>query len=406
MTGKEQLLISYTDETHDSPLRKRLAGVTLKVAKRLHEVAPKHATPNRLTGTGVAINLVGQTIATIDKMRGRTKKGTVAALSLEVAGTIPDGLDGSVAQIIEQESPGTRNRRFGGFLDIAADRTEEGVGGLLRGHVAHKRWKKYHDWWDKFGQFAGYGVTLTVSLPTIVKAFKEKQGQQVSETGKSLFEVLGGRLGKIGLCILSNHSPSINGRSSQPVIDTIATSANIYTAFKRATTDNNKPPLSKEQRETASYKLKGMLAFEAIAAVGVGAHWLLTRERKSNLKPNSQVKEDIEELKEQFIVIRPVIVPNHSQVSLKELAETLSSCDENFKGTLLRVKNSPASKIKELYRDVPVEKGKVLVLFFYKYDQVAQIGQAIKDGSGIRSTFRLKNPNGKNVVHEVIRISI
>ncbi|MBI3955311.1 CDP-alcohol phosphatidyltransferase family protein [Candidatus Gottesmanbacteria bacterium] len=195
--------IHVVSETRNSPLREMSSGAIQFVVNRLHEAFPD-LTPNHLTLLGVVGVATASTLLTLRKGNASSKDKALTAVSFFslVVSAIGDGLDGTLARTSEAENPGSMNPEIGQLLDVLADRTGENAMAFSRAFQAHKK----H---NRLGVTLALIEAITSSLPSLMRAFDEKEGHRGPEIPPGLFGFAGTRFGRTALGIASTVLPEI-----------------------------------------------------------------------------------------------------------------------------------------------------------------------------------------------------
>ncbi len=210
--------------TGKSLLREQTDFIFDGVARGIHKVAPR-ITPDHITHTGTALAISGFALAEMIKIHPGLKTPTLrkTAAGLQVLGALLDKLDGSLAKVINEQTPGAHDSKQGQITDVKADRTQEQARGAMAAFGAHLRQ-------DLVGEAAALLNLKTSVKPSLSRAEAEKEGIFVPEMGRNPLQMFGTRGGRVVLNLFStNIDKKVLGVSLQAWIDLFGSLANMQT---------------------------------------------------------------------------------------------------------------------------------------------------------------------------------
>lgn len=265
---------SSISETRNSAIRERIAGPIDRIAGALHGKFPD-LTANELTLMGTIGVAIGSAIAA-----GRNpddhkeySKHTAISLGITIASVATDALDGALARKIAAEDPQKTNHN-GHIVDAISDRAQELILSLSRAISAGKRR-------DPLGEFAALSAGVTSPLPSIIRAFSEKKGNAVPESGKGIIGLAGTRVGRAFLGIVATEFPEIKKVPVQFIADALVTGANVITAAQRlkASQKQEDHVLSEGERTDAKKRFKALLTFAGMSAGATALFYYLNHRK-------------------------------------------------------------------------------------------------------------------------------
>lgn len=249
-------------DTGESFLRKKTNFVFDGVARVIHKVEPR-ITPDHITHAGSVMAVSGFGLAELQKIFPKLNTPTFKkwAIGLQIVGALFDKLDGSLAKVINQETPGAHDSKQGQITDVKADRTQEK---FRAGFSAISAGIKN----DLIGEAAALLNMRTSVKPSLSRAEAEKEGIFVPEMGGNLLQVFGTRGGRVVLnLIATNVDRRILGISVQAWVDLFGSWANIqtYNARERARqeTQPSENPTVKQKELTENASLRAPVLLES-----------------------------------------------------------------------------------------------------------------------------------------------
>ncbi len=212
----------------NSRLREFSRKPTEKMAQLLHTVFP-WLTPNELTLLGTA-GLGGLVLYTAKlEKEGKIDFATslqLLGLFLGISGT--DALDGALARYKKKVGKeDSHDSSVGQLVDSLSDRVQEAFSSWLAMYRAAEQG-------DKLWLVTATLTALTNPLSSLVRAYAEKNGITVPESGKNILEFLGTRVGRFGVGTLHYVSPiQVGGTSVQGIADGLTAVATVKTTLSR-----------------------------------------------------------------------------------------------------------------------------------------------------------------------------
>lgn len=263
-------------ETRNSPLRQIAAPLTKGLARFIYKKAP-WISPTMINFFGTGLVFAGANIA---------DKHPYWAAFFIGTGSGMDGIDGSLAREIDSNVPGSVNFKLGAIFDTLGDKSQEFILALSRGKIARNRR-------DKLGENLTLASAVTNPLPSIFRAFSELCGNDVPESGKGIFGLIGTRPGRAVLGTIATVVPEFKGFPVQSVLDALMTASNIKTSFDRlgiALKESDKL-LPKKARQEAKVRLMALGLFGITAVAGsLAAYFILNRKEDSASEQTNQLE--------------------------------------------------------------------------------------------------------------------
>lgn len=211
----------------NSRLREYAGRPAQELAKSLHTSFP-WLTPNEVTVLG-SLGLAGLVAYTarLEKGGKLDAKAGVKLLGLYLALSGTDMIDGSLARYLQSIGVEYSGKKDGALVDSAFDRIQEAFSAWLAMYRAAQQQ-------DKLWLVTATLTAITNPLSSLVRAYAEKEGIVVSESGKNIFEFFGTRAGRFGTGTL-HYLPrvKIGDTSLQAVIDGITAAATTKTTISR-----------------------------------------------------------------------------------------------------------------------------------------------------------------------------
>lgn len=262
---------SEKEATRNSALREAIKKPTTEIARLLHTAFP-WLTPNEITVLGT-LGLFGLVLYTAQLEReGRIDTQTalkLLAAFLALSGT--DALDGALARYKKHRGETDHDSSIGQLVDSLSDRVQEALFAFLSIYrAAHQR--------DKLWMIAAVVSALTNPLSSLVRAYAEKEGIVVPESGNSVFEFFGTRAGRF-LAGTGRVLPrkKVAGTSVQAVADLLTAAATTKTtvsrvkAVKTATQDTKILDLETQAEAERRFQLLAGLAVLTTTITGIVA---------------------------------------------------------------------------------------------------------------------------------------
>ncbi len=148
--------------------------------------------------------------------------------------------------------------------------------------MAFSRAFQAHKKHNRLGVTLALIETVTSSLPSLMRAFDEKEGHKGPEIPPNLFGLAGTRFGRTALGIVSTVSPEIRGVPVQELFDAITIISSLTTAAGRLKIGLSKDPatLSPEVRKQAETRFKALALFTGLSlgATIAAYHYLNSHE--------------------------------------------------------------------------------------------------------------------------------
>lgn len=201
----------------NSPLRKFSEKILDPIINRLAKIPGIEA--NHVTLTGLGLTAIGS----LERWINKNEASPYIALAFLGLGISCDALDGALARRLNQSS------EKGAILDLMTDRIQESVMALTRMAMATERG-------DLLGVIAASLNGLTNPLPSLLRAIAESKGLIVPESGKNPLSFLGTRGGRVLTNVWTTTFPesfTFENQSSQALIDSLSTLANITSSLER-----------------------------------------------------------------------------------------------------------------------------------------------------------------------------
>lgn len=212
----------------NSRLREFSRMPTEKIAQLLHTVFP-WLTPNELTLLGAA-GLGGLVLYTakLEKEGKIDFKTSLQLLGLFLGISGSDALDGALARYKRKiGEEGTHDSSVGQLVDSLSDRVQEAFSSWLAMYRAAEQG-------DKLWLVTATLSAFTNPLSSLVRAYAEKNGIVVPESGKNVLEFLGTRVGRFGVGTLHYVTPiQVGGTSVQGIADGLTAAATVKTTVSR-----------------------------------------------------------------------------------------------------------------------------------------------------------------------------
>lgn len=246
-------------ETRNSNLRKFLGSKMLPYVESLHEKFP-WLTPDHVTLAGGM--LVGGGSWLFNRKEGGARWLGVAMVGL---GLGADGIDGMLARVISKKN-GEPLSNHGQLLDAGSDRIKEWM-------MAEARVDD--------GNHIGPRITQITSLwPSLARAFAERRGVTVPETGSGWLGGVGTTIGRTALGLGALVVKGIDSESKLlKMVDPLVSIANVVTAVKRFKLGmGGVPTLQESMRDRAARREKVLLGVAgALAVASLTSEWLRNR---------------------------------------------------------------------------------------------------------------------------------
>lgn len=214
----------------NSQYRDIITKPTSAISEVLHKVFP-FLTPNEVTVLG-SLGLAGLIMYTAkleeaNKIDAKTGK---KLLSLFLALTATDALDGALARYLQSKGIEYSGKEIGPEVDSSFDRIQEAFSAWLAIYrAAHQK--------DKLWLVTATLTAFSNPLSSLFRAYAEKNGIIVPESGKNPFEFLGTRGGRfIGSTTRFLPSIPVGPVSVQAVVDGLTAAATLKTTASRANT--------------------------------------------------------------------------------------------------------------------------------------------------------------------------
>ncbi len=249
------------DNTRTSGIREVTAPLRKRVVEKLHEEFP-YLTPDALSIISAAGVGIGAIAAAIENEKGAGKLVKAVTAMEIVASSVLDAFDGELARLLDKLSPGSNDFFAGQLKDAVSDRFQELFLWLSHYYAAKKRE-------DKLGEVTAMASIVTGVLPSLARAYAEKQGYKVSETGVRPDRFFGSRLGRTIVGIVGAVYPEIKGVSVQSIGDGLVTVANMINTYERLNIAQAKKAkeLSQEKMHEAQVRF---FVLGGVAAVSLG----------------------------------------------------------------------------------------------------------------------------------------
>lgn len=221
-------LLENDKSPRNSKLRELVASPVNKAVELLDEKLP-WLTPNMITVLGTSgILALSIYTASLEKRNKIDSKTSIKLLTAFLAISITDALDGGLARLKIAKGQ-THNSESGQLIDALSDRLQEAFSEWLLMYRANENG-------DIAGMTAALVTALTNPLSSFFRAWAEAEGVVVPESGKSLFDLFGTRVGKvIASSVKFMPFKKVGGVSIQTGIDMMVAAATIKVAIGRLT---------------------------------------------------------------------------------------------------------------------------------------------------------------------------
>lgn len=213
-----------------SPRNSRLRNLSkepaTKVVAFLNKVFP-WLTPNEITILGTAgVGALSLYVTRLEKEGRIDNKTAVKIISSYLALSGTDFLDGSLARYLAETGQGTHDSSVGQLVDSLSDRVQEAFSAWMAMYLAAHRG-------DKIWLITATLSAFTNPLSSLVRAYAEKHGIVVPETGKGI-EMLGNRVGRVAASTTRFLPESeVGPTSAQALIDGLTSVATLKTTASR-----------------------------------------------------------------------------------------------------------------------------------------------------------------------------
>ncbi|MBP7740579.1 CDP-alcohol phosphatidyltransferase family protein [Candidatus Woesebacteria bacterium] len=210
----------------NSKLRDLVATPVRRTVEFLDEKAP-WLTPNMITVLGTTgILALSIYTASLEKKGKIDSKTSIKLLTAFLVLSITDALDGGLARLKIAKGQ-AHNPESGQLIDTISDRMQEAFSEWLLMYRANENG-------DIAGMTAALATALTNPLSSLFRAWAEAEGVVVPESGKSLFDLFGTRVGKvIASSVKFMPYKKVGGVSIQSGIDMMVAAATIKVAIGR-----------------------------------------------------------------------------------------------------------------------------------------------------------------------------
>lgn len=213
------------ESPRNSPLRKFSEKLLDPIINRLVKIPGIEA--NHITLAGLGLVVAGS----LERWINKSEVSPYIAIAFLTLGVSCDALDGLLARKLNQSS------EKGALLDLMTDRIQESAMALTRVAMATERG-------DLLGIIAAFVNGLTNPFPSLLRANAESKGLVVSESGKNPLSFLGTRGGRAITNIWTTTFPksfTVEGQSSQALVDGLSALANIISSLERLSLLIKKP---------------------------------------------------------------------------------------------------------------------------------------------------------------------
>lgn len=277
-------------QTRNSGLRARTAGSIQGFSGALHHIIPG-LTPTHINILGAVTVAVGAAVLASRNPRSSEsqKTKTVVGAALVAAASALDAVDGGLARTIAKEDPAKVNFKRGQLYDVLGDRFQEWVLAISRVHEARKRG-------SKLGELAAFTTSVTSSWPSLARAYSETQGSSVPETGRSILDMLGTRVGRGISGTVATTVPSPKNFPFQAFLDGVTATMNIVTTVDRLRiARSGEDNLSSEVKGDAKVRM-GVIGVFAVTALAGSLFTYLRLHRREKTQEKIPVRMTYKEM--------------------------------------------------------------------------------------------------------------